>query len=73
MNRSMMLSIIDSEFVKGLKDIEDLKKVRAVINDVALEIGDTRAEDLRKLYINELKMKIPDVQKTILDRLLLEL
>jgi len=73
LNRSMMLSIIDSEFVKGLKDIEDLKKVRAVINDVALEIGDTRAEDLRKLYINELKMKIPDVQKTILDRLLLEL
>jgi len=73
LNRSMMLSIIDTEFVKGLRDIEDLKEVRALINDVVLEIGDTKAEDLRKLYINKLKTKLPDVQKTILDRLLMEI
>uniref|UniRef100_A0A6M3ME00 Uncharacterized protein n=1 Tax=viral metagenome TaxID=1070528 RepID=A0A6M3ME00_9ZZZZ len=73
LNRSMMLSIIDTEFVKGLRDIEDLKEVRALINDVVLEIGDTKAEDLRKLYINKLKTKLPDIQKTILDRLLMEI
>jgi len=73
LNRSMMLSIIDSEFMKGLRDIEDLKEVRALINDVVLEIGDTKAEDLRKLYIDKLKMNLPDVQKTILDRLLMEI
>jgi len=73
LNRSMIFSIIDSEFVKGLRDIEDLKEVRALINDVVLEIGDTKAEDLRKLYINKLKTKLPDIQKTILDRLLMEI
>ena len=70
LNRLMILSIIDSELVKGLLEIEDLKKARELLSDIALEIGDTKADDLRKLFNKNLKMKLPDIQIVIIDQLL---
>jgi len=70
LNRVMMLSVIDNELVKGLGSIEDLHEARQLLSDVGLEVGDTKVADLRKLYNEKLRMKLPDIQIVIIDRLL---
>jgi len=72
-NRIIAISTIDNELVKGLDNIEDLNKARELLKDIALEIGDMKAEDLRILFKEELSMKLPDIQRVLVERLLKEI
>lgn len=63
--RLLTISALDREFSSYLQG-DLLTQAKNLLTDIALEVGETRTEDLRKLFGEKLSGKLPDLQKALI-------